>query len=556
MMELKPLPGLAPVGSAAESQPKPFPMKPMLATAALTLALFSGALWVVHHLFANAVVSAQQERQLHTNMARIMHLDEVLTMSAKMAAATGDRKWESRYRSFEPQLDATIKAVMAQAPEAFAGSHATDEANQALVSLEYQAFAWVRSGRRAQATALLAGQNYEAQKAVYAQGMAASVRAVERHSRAQAAKGKRMLVWLGGLALATLALLALLWIHIFRLIRQYLEIASESRRALIETNRNLEERVVARTAEILASKCKLEEEMQRRQAMEVELLRGQKLEAVGRLAAGIAHEINTPIQYIGDNCRFLQDAIDQLLKDYLGYIRTLTLGSLSREEINYIVAQADKIDLTYLQAEMPRAVAQSIEGVARVTEIVRALKEFAHPESKEKTASDLNKIIENAVLIARNEWKHEADMFLQFDRELPLVSCLAGDLGQVFLNLIVNAAHAIAEKRGDGISPKGTITIATHQLGDEVEVSVSDTGAGIPEAVQAHIFTPFFTTKGVGKGTGQGLAIAHNVVVEKHKGAIFFKSRIGTGTVFTVRLPLKASAVPAEPAARQIPSIN
>ncbi len=285
-----------------------------------------------------------------------------------------------------------------------------------------------------------------------------------------------------------------------------------------------------------------------RRILESQLAQSQKLESIGRLAAGIAHEINTPTQYVGDNIRFLQDAfgdVTTLLGKYDQLLKASKENTITPELIEDVESAAQTADVEYLMEEIPAAIKQSLEGVERVAKIVRAMKGFSHPGVEEKTPIDLNKSIESTITVARNEWKYVADMETDFDPNLPFVTCLPGDLNQVFLNMIVNSAHAIADVVGDGSNGKGTITISTrhvkdpnHRGRDWAEVRIRDTGTGIPKDVIPKIFDPFFTTKQVGKGTGQGLAISYNVVVEKHGGTIDVESEVGKGTTFIIRLPI------------------
>jgi signal transduction histidine kinase len=269
------------------------------------------------------------------------------------------------------------------------------------------------------------------------------------------------------------------------------------------------------------------------------LEQAQKLESIGQLAAGIAHEINTPIQYIGDNTRFLQDSFHDLIRLFEKY-RELLEASKKGEAKEYLIsdveAMTDDIDIEYLTEEIPQAVHQSLEGVERVARIVQAMKEFAHPGAEDKTFIDINKAIESTIIVARNEWKYVAEMITDFDSSLPLVPCLPGDFNQVILNMIVNASHAIADVNGSG--NKGIIKVCTSHSNDCAEIRISDTGTGIPDAAISKIFNPFFTTKEVGKGTGQGLAISYDVIVKKHGGSITFDTKIGKGTTFIIRLPI------------------
>jgi signal transduction histidine kinase len=277
-----------------------------------------------------------------------------------------------------------------------------------------------------------------------------------------------------------------------------------------------------------------------REILGQQLRQAQKLEAIGQLAAGIAHEINTPIQYVGDNTRFLQESwppFHALLAIAREMQRETTQGPISPQTLQRLDALDQEADFEYLETEIPHAIEQSLEGIQRVSKIVRAMKEFSHPGSQEKKAIDINQAIDTTIIVARNEWKYVSDVETHFDPSLPLVLCHAGEFNQVILNLLINAAHAIAQALGDGSQDKGKIVISTVRDRDAVEISVSDTGVGIPEAVRSRVFEPFFTTKPVGKGTGQGLALAHTAIVRRHGGKIWFDSELGKGTTFYIRIP-------------------
>jgi PAS domain S-box-containing protein len=285
------------------------------------------------------------------------------------------------------------------------------------------------------------------------------------------------------------------------------------------------------------------EDVTDRLVLEEELVQAQKLESIGHLAAGIAHEINTPTQFVGDNVRFLSDSfsdIGRLIEQYQRLLAAARAGVCPQALIEACETANHGADLEYLLAEIPKALEQSAEGIDRVATIVRAMKEFSHPGSMEKAAVNLNKAIESTVTVARNEWKYVADLHTDLDPFLPLVPCLVGELNQVVLNMIINATHSIADALKD-TGGKGRISICTSRVRDFVEVRIADTGMGIPESIRQKIFDPFFTTKEVGRGTGQGLAIARSVVVGKHGGTIAVDSEVGKGTTFLIRLPLNAS---------------
>lgn len=278
--------------------------------------------------------------------------------------------------------------------------------------------------------------------------------------------------------------------------------------------------------------------------MELQLRQAQKLESIGQLAAGIAHEINTPTQFIGDNLRFVRDSFSDLLRLRPVENRLLTAarnGGVPVELVEAVRAAREQADLAYVDEEIPKALDQALEGVERVGRIVRAMKEFSNPGVTEKQNLDLNHAIESTLVVSSNEWKYVANLVTEFDPHLPAVPCLPGEFNQVVLNIIVNAAHALSEVVGEAPAAKGTITVSTSRNGDWAEICIRDTGAGIPEHARTRVFDPFFTTKGVGRGTGQGLAIAHSVVVDKHGGTIQFETELQVGTTFIIRLPLKAA---------------
>jgi PAS domain S-box-containing protein len=284
-----------------------------------------------------------------------------------------------------------------------------------------------------------------------------------------------------------------------------------------------------------------------RAAMEVQLRHAQKLEAIGQLAAGIAHEINTPTQFIGDNTTFLRDAFQDgfdLIQKLAARLKAMGEGaSPEAAEARLALAELEAADLDYLREEIPKAIQQSLEGVGRISKIVKAMKDFSHPGGAAKTLTELNQAIESTITVCRNEWKYVANLVTDFAPDLPPVPCFPGEFNQVILNLIVNAAHAIEAARANGASDAlGQITVTTRAGADEVEISVADDGTGIPEAVQARMFEPFYTTKPVGKGSGQGLAIVHAAIVEKHQGRVAVDSEMGKGTTFHLFLPLEAGS--------------
>lgn len=274
-------------------------------------------------------------------------------------------------------------------------------------------------------------------------------------------------------------------------------------------------------------------DIRNRKRLEIELRHAQKLESVGQLSAGIAHEINTPMQFVGDNVDFIQESCAVLLSlvDESAAIAGSRFAKAFEEA-------HEAADLGFIRSRLPKALTRTVAGVQRVNDIVAAMRAFSHP-GKTKTLSDLNIALRTTLTVATNEYRYVADTECDFG-ELPLVHCNIGDLNQAFLNLIVNAAHAIAERnQGEG---RGVIRLSTRLDGDTVEIKISDNGCGIPLAARARVFEPFFTTKEVGKGTGQGLSLAFAIITERHGGTLSFETVLGTGTTFLIRVPVSGKA--------------
>ena len=290
-------------------------------------------------------------------------------------------------------------------------------------------------------------------------------------------------------------------------------------------------------------------------ALQTQLDQALRLESVGQLAAGVAHEINTPMQYIGDNVRYVSKSIDRLMPT-LDCLTVLADPTATDEQLAQVrktiseVTNARKLKSSLQQ--IPDALSDSIEGVEAVSKIVAAMKEFSHPGTDEKTHLCINHIIESTITVARNEWKYVAELETDLDESLVAIHALSGELNQAFLNIIVNAAHAISDRVAQGDYAKGKIKITTRPSSGGVEIAIQDNGGGIPQSARERVFEPFFTTKEVGKGTGQGLAIAYAVITQKHQGKIRFEVEEGVGTTFVIQLPYHGEQISEETGALEI----
>jgi signal transduction histidine kinase len=525
------------------------PLRPITAAVLLVMALFLCASWLTARSYTDLHALVSRELELRYLSGRLLYLHQQMAESVRLAAETGSPDWQERYRAVAPQFADLERRVVAIAPGATVLDSPTWIASAELAVTEAQAFTLVRRGERRQAVALLSAPEYRQREAAYVKGLEVMAADMMSQAQSQLAIERKGVFAAALLELALLAALAGAWVWIARIVRGYLQAVQSAERALADSNRELERRVAARTEQLTRLNAQLRDEMTQRSLMEAELRQAQKLEAVGRLAAGVAHEINTPIQFVSDSCHFLRDAGGEVLA-VLGRegaaLAALEDGRMNAAQaLQEIHAARGAAELDFLAENMPQATVRALEGLDRVTQIVRSMKELSHPGNREWIATDLNRSIENTLTLARNEYKYVADVQTDL-AALPPVACLPGELNQVVLNLVVNAAHAIAEAN-QGHERRGTIRIRTALEGGDVRIDVEDDGCGIPEAIRDKIFEPFFTTKEIGRGTGQGLALVRTVIVDHHRGTIEVTSQPGQGTTVTIRIALDAQGAAGLP---------
>ena len=325
-----------------------------------------------------------------------------------------------------------------------------------------------------------------------------------------------------------------------------------TKRPVLLTNENTRILISGKITPILVDQKKhigyviVFDDVTQKELMAAQSLLSSKMESIGQLAAGIAHEINTPIQYLGDNLNYINHTIEVLEEIDQKQFDLIKLVAQQKKFQKYeedIVELRKKKRVDHFYSEGPVAVKESLEGIERVRKIVLAIREFSHSTVRENLLSDINKGILTTITISRNEWKYCADLETDLDPNLPMVWCRIDELNQVLLNMIVNATHAIKEKQKNSTPEKGKITIKTTHTDERVFITITDTGCGIPDEIVGRIFDPFFTTKEVGKGTGQGLSLAHNIIVNNHHGMIHVQSIINVGTTFTIELPIKQQEI-------------
>ncbi|WP_375467516.1 sensor histidine kinase [uncultured Nostoc sp.] len=514
-------------------------------TVLLTLLLFLPQIWLNWEAYYNFNSITKHEFKLQTLSDEITYLDEVLTMSARMNAATGNSTWEERYRQFEPQLDIAIKESIKLAPQAYKNEDAKkiDLANQRLVTMEYKSFELVKKNHKETAQLLLSNREYETQKHIYADGVAKRNRNISLELQQKVDEYYKKIFWAVLESIISLTMLIPAWLLVLHLLQQYLKAKKIAQAALEEANCRLEMQVAERTAKLKYKNFQLQQTLQQLQYTQVQLIQTEKMSSLGQLVAGVAHEINNPVNFISGNLLHVKEYSLQLL----------TLIKLYQQEYcNYnpeITSLIKKMDLEFIIDDMPKILSSMAVGTERICEIVLTLRNFSRLDEAEMKPVDIHEGINSTLLILqyrlKEKHKQQEIAIIKDYGNLPLVECYAGGLNQVFMNIFSNAIDALYEREAECLKEEvkkhhSSIIVHTQVKNQDcVIISIKDNGPGITEEVKTRLFDPFFTTKPIGKGTGLGLSISYQIIVDKHKGKINCISAPGKGTEFVIEIPIK-----------------
>jgi signal transduction histidine kinase len=517
------------------------PVRLVMGTAGLTLLLFAPLAWMTGNSYASFNRIQQHEFRLRQISDQITYYDEVLTMSARLSAATGDPAWESRYRTTEPQLDQVIQESiqLAQSDRDRTGNaQQTDTANAQLVALENQAFDLVRQGQPAAAMALLNGEIYAQWKTQYTAGVTQRNAAIQANLNQKVQEYQQQL--LVAISISGLSILLLLpaWVMVVRILQQAQAEIIASHRSLAITNQNLEVMVAARSQSLDERNHQLEAAMVSLKTSQDQVIQNEKLAVMGEMVAGVAHEINNPMGFIAGNLQPAMAYLDDLFALLDLYV---SKSGTSDPEIRDLI---ETIDLGFLRQDFPQLITSMQLGISRVETISASLRNFARADQVEKIATDLRTNLEGTIIILRHRLKANGDR-----PEIPVttelvgdctIACFSSQINQVLMNLLANAIDAIDEQYQQSTPPPNApaITITLIRQTDWVTITIADTAGGMPENVRQRVFDNLFTTKPAGKGTGLGLAISRQIIVEQHQGTIAVDSILGVGTTFTIVLPI------------------
>ena len=518
------------------------PSQIITATVVLTLLLFFPQAWMTLQAYENFNSIIQHELRLQTLSDKITHLDEVLTMSASMNAATGNSFWEKRYRQFEPQLDAAIKESIKLAPDAYNSEDAkkTDAANTRLVKMEYRSFDLVSRNQQQAAQTLLSSSAYKTEKQKYADGINRRNLAIAQQIQTKVIEYRQQLFWSSFVAVTSLIMLVPAWFMVLRLLQGYLQARKTAQIALEETNKKLEIRVQERTQELNEKNSYLQRTLEEIQIIQLQLIQTEKTSALGQMVAVITYEINNPLSFVEENI----DSILAYMQDLLKLLRLYQ--QYYPEPPQAIQAHIKAIKLDFIQDDFMELLDSMKVGTEEIRDIVLSLRNCSSLDEVGLKTVDLHESIDGILTILQHRLKGKPNFpvisVIKEYGELPLVECYPSHLNQVFMNIVANGIDAIEDRYQTSDLQLPIIRINTEVYdGEWVVIHISDNGSGIAEDIRSKLFDPFFTTKGIGKGMGLGLSISYKIVVEKHSGRLSCQSSLGNGTEFIIEIPVTQS---------------
>jgi signal transduction histidine kinase len=537
----------------------------------------------ISHGFQQGITQDFKLQRLNGDIA---HLNEVLTMSARMSAATGDVAWQARYDAYQPILQDALDQAVALAPEAYSPyAVQISSANSKLMEMEAEAFRQVSLAAPQQALAILFGDAYKAQKEVSASGMRHWSEALNQKAQVNLDQYGDGLFWAGVFSLMSFWVLMLAWAIALAMVNQYIYRRKKAEEKLRRAKHQLEqshqalqvskaalEQKATTLEEILeelqetegelatshqalqVSKAALEQKastleeiLEELQLTQVQMVQSEKMSSLGQLVAGVAHEINNPVNFIYANLEPIGEYATDLLGLIMAYQRYYPNPPLA------LSSQAEAIDLDFIKQDLPKILSSMEVGAERIRQIVLSLRNFSRSDEKGLKPVDIHEGLESTLVILQHRLKASSDQagikILRDYDTLPAVECYPGLINQVLMNLLSNAIDALdelCEQRGDGDRGQITLKTSTFMEADDVEwveIAIADTGIGIPEEIQGRVFDAFFTTKPVGKGTGIGLSISYSVITKKHGGRLTFFSIPRQGAEFVVQIPIAQTSL-------------